>query len=96
MSPMKSQIKFTDAKKLKKSSAFQLDKDMAIGEIMEKSSQAVEYLGMYGLHCATCFASNFDTLKEGAQVHGMTDEELETMIEEINIELAKKEHEKNK
>lgn len=89
-------IKFVDASKLKKPEYFQLNRDMAIGEIMDKSSKAVEYLGMYGLHCATCFASNFDTLKEGAQVHGMTDEELETMIEEINIELAKHEHEKTK
>ncbi len=83
-------IKYIDARKLKKSSTFQLEKEMAISEIMEKSPKAVEFLSMYGLNCATCFAANFDTLKEGAQVHGMTEEELDEMIEEINIELAKR------
>ena len=83
-------IKYIDARKLKKSPTFQIEKEMSIAEIMEKSPKAVEFLGMYGLNCATCFAANFDTLKEGAQVHGMTEEELETMIEEINIELAKR------
>jgi hybrid cluster-associated redox disulfide protein len=81
-------MKFIDASKLKKDSTFYLAKEMSIAEIMEKSPKAVELLSLYGLHCATCFASNFDTLKEGATVHGIDDQELEEMIEEINIELA--------
>ncbi len=82
-------MKFVDASKLKGESKFYLEKEMAIAEIMEKSPKAVELLSLYGLHCASCFASNFDTLKEGATVHGIDDQELEEMIEEINVELAK-------
>lgn len=89
-------MKFIDASKLKDNSKFYLEKEMSIGEIMEKSPKAVELLSLYGLHCANCFASNFDTLKDGAAVHGINDEELEEMIEEINIELSKEEEDDKK
>lgn len=84
-----------DASKLKKEQSFVLTKGAILSEITSQSPRTAELLSEYGLHCVNCYASTFDTLETGAQVHGMSDEEMETMIEEINIQLAKEEHEKH-
>lgn len=84
-----------DASKLKKTQGFVLSKATILSEVVEQSPRTVELLSEYGLHCVNCFASTFDTLETGAQVHGMGNEEMEQMVDEINTQLAKEEHEKN-
>jgi len=68
---------------------FQLSKDMIMSAIGMASPKAAELLAEYGLHCLTCFANQFDTLEQGAMVHGMDDDEIEDMITEVNKELLK-------
>lgn len=89
-------VKMIDASKLKKSQSFVLSKGTILSEVTEQSPRTAELLSEYGLHCVNCFASTFDTLETGAQVHGMSDEELEQMIEEINQQLYKEEMERGK
>lgn len=60
-----------------------------LGVIMQECPRAAELLAEYGLHCVSCFANEYDTLEMGAQVHGMSDEEMQEMIEEINEQLEK-------
>jgi len=83
-----------DASKLKKFSSYVLTKDTILSEIVGESPRTAELLSEYGLHCVNCFASTFDTLETGAQVHGINNDELEQMIDEINVQLAKEEYEK--
>lgn len=45
----------------------------------------------YGLHCAGCFANTFDTIEGGAKVHGMSEKEVEEMIDHLNKEVIKHE-----
>ncbi len=66
---------------------FVLTKEKLLGEVAIESPEAAMLLGEYGLHCISCFASSFDTLEIGAKVHGMSDEEVDDMIAEINQEL---------
>jgi hybrid cluster-associated redox disulfide protein len=47
--------------------------------------QTAEVLYAFGLHCVGCFASQFDTIEQGAKVHGMMDEEVKELIKELNI-----------
>ena len=82
-------MKMQDAQKLKQYSTFYLSRDIPISEITQKSSKAVELLGVYGLHCTNCFFNASDTVENGAKMHGMSDEEIDSMIEEINFELEK-------
>lgn len=84
-------VKMQDARKLKKGMTFYIARNMPISEIAEKSSKAVKLLAMYGLHCTGCFLNTFDTLENGAKLHGMSDQDIDLMIEEINKELEKKE-----
>lgn len=68
---------------------FQLSKNMIMSAIGMKSAKAAELLAEYGLHCLNCFANQFDTLEQGGMVHGMDDDEIEDMINEVNAELRK-------
>jgi len=38
----------------------------------------------YGLHCVSCFAAGFDTLEEGAKIHGYDDRDIEKMVVRLN------------
>ena len=58
-----------------------------IGELIADYPKAAEIMSAYGLHCAGCFASNFDTIEEGAKIHGIIDDEIDEMIDEINMVL---------
>jgi hybrid cluster-associated redox disulfide protein len=60
-----------------------------LGMIMQECPRAAELLTDYGLHCVSCYMNDFDTLETGAQIHGMTDEEMDEMINEINVQLEK-------
>jgi hypothetical protein len=64
--------------------------------ITEECPRVAELLAEYGIHCAGCFFSEDDTLQIGAQMHGLSDEELDDMVLEINGELEKEWREKHK
>ena len=64
--------------------------------IMQECPRAAELLAEYGLHCVNCFMNEYDTLETGAQMHGMSEEEMLEMIEEINEQLEKEWREENK
>lgn len=46
--------------------------------------ETVEVFFKHNLHCIGCPASGFDTIEEGATMHGLTQEEIDKMVEEIN------------
>lgn len=58
-----------------------------MGSIPEQCPKAADLLSEYGLHCIGCFANQEDTVETGTRVHGMTEEEMLEMIDEINTEL---------
>lgn len=64
--------------------------------IFEESPRAAELLAEYGLHCVGCYFSENDTLQIGGQMHGMSDEEIDEMIGEINGQLEKEWREEHK
>lgn len=68
---------------------YKLNKFDLLRDVANDSPRAAELLSEYGLHCLNCFFREFDTLEMGAKVHGMTDEELDAMINEINKQLKK-------
>ena len=44
----------------------------------------MELLLDIGLHCIGCFASQFETLEQGCKGHGMSDEEIDELINKLN------------
>ncbi|MGE5041939.1 MAG: hypothetical protein ACM3IJ_03470 [Candidatus Levyibacteriota bacterium] len=66
-----------------------LKKDTIISTIIDDCPRAVELLTEYGLFCVSCFLNQFDTLETGAIIHRMTDDQINSMIKEINEQLKK-------
>lgn len=62
-----------------------------IADLIANHPEAADILMAFGLHCVGCFASHFDTIEEGANVHQMLDEEIDEMIEELNAVVNKTE-----
>lgn len=64
---------------------------MNLGELVEMYPALVPVLlEDYGLHCAGCFAASFDTLEEGARVHGFSNQEIDKMVTKLNQLVKKK------
>lgn len=59
-------------------------KDMIIAEIVAKFPYLAEYIMDYGVHCVGCGVASFETLEEGFMAHGMTAENVDVIIEELN------------
>lgn len=55
-----------------------------LGEVVRQWPETAKLMLEYGLHCAGCFANQFDTVEQGAAIHGMSNDELDEMIGRIN------------
>jgi hybrid cluster-associated redox disulfide protein len=59
--------------------------EMMISDLVEKYPQVVDYLIIeYNFHCVSCFISSFETLGEGANVHGIKGADFEEMLDNVN------------
>ena len=58
-----------------------IEKDMTIGELLEKAPEKADILLEAGMHCLGCPASQAETLEEACMVHGIDVEEL---LEKLN------------
>jgi len=62
-----------------------ITKDILILDLVEQNPDLAEVLtGEYGFHCVGCMAASMETLEQGALVHGMTDKEIDKMVEDLN------------
>ena len=59
-----------------------VNRNTNIADLVFKHPEVEEVLAAFGLHCASCFASGFDTLEQGAKIHEMPDEEIDEMIDD--------------
>jgi len=58
--------------------------DTQINNLIEAHPEVAEILMAYGLHCVGCHFSDLDTIEDGATMHGLSDDELELMIKDVN------------
>jgi len=63
-----------------------ISKKITFSELMEKYPEAAEILMNKGMHCIGCGMAMFETLEQGAMVHGLDADEL---VNEINKKLQK-------
>ncbi|MFH0949410.1 MAG: DUF1858 domain-containing protein [Candidatus Aenigmatarchaeota archaeon] len=67
-----------------------ITKSTAISTAIEMNPKAADIMFSRGLHCIGCHASGFETIEQGAKVHGMGDKEIENMLKEINSTIKKR------
>ena len=73
-----------------------ITKSTAISAAIEMNPKAAEIMFSRGLHCIDCHASGFETIEQGAKVHGMDDKEIENMLKEINSTIRQRSTKKKK
>ncbi|PIX67969.1 disulfide oxidoreductase [Candidatus Shapirobacteria bacterium CG_4_10_14_3_um_filter_35_13] len=62
-----------------------ITKDMLIAQLAEQYPALVDVLiEDYGFHCIGCGMSAIESLEQGASVHGMTNKEIKTMVDNLN------------
>ena len=61
-----------------------ITKDMTIGDVVAKYPACIETLQSAGVHCVGCHVSYFETLEQGFKGHGMSDEEIDLVISNLN------------
>ena len=67
-----------------------ITKKMNISEVVARWPETRLVLSEYNLHCVGCHASSFDTLEARAKVHGMSEDEIDQMIDDLNIVISHK------
>jgi len=65
-----------------------ITKDMMIGEVVQKYPESAKIMMSSGLHCIGCHVAGSETIEQGAQAHGMKDDDIDSMVEEMNKEVG--------
>ena len=61
-----------------------ITKDMTIGDVVAKYPAVIEPLQEAGVHCVGCHVSYSESLEDGFKGHGMTDEDVDSVILKLN------------
>lgn len=64
---------------------------MVIGEVVKRHPKVAFVMQQYGFHCVGCHVSQYETIEQGARTHGMSDEELLEMLEDVNLFIEEEE-----
>ncbi len=66
--------------KKKKSS---IDLNMTFGEILSQNPDSADVMLSYGLHCVGCGINEYDTIQQGAAIHGLSKEDMKSLLEDL-------------
>lgn len=61
-----------------------ITKDMLFTEILRNKENSGEIMAKYGLHCVGCMMAKMESLEQGCKAHGLSDDQIEEMVKEIN------------
>ena len=75
--------------KIKKRGKIMINRTMSIGEIIQIFPDSVEIMMSHGLHCVGCHVASWESLEEGCRGHGMSDDKIEHLVNEINEKCGK-------
>ncbi len=67
-----------------------ITKDSNIGELLTKYPRAAIAMMKHGFHCVGCHVAHFETLEQGARAHGMDNEKLDEMLNDIKKAVEEK------
>ena len=61
-----------------------IKKDDKIASIVEKYPQTADILFSFGMGCVGCPSAANETLEQGALKHGLSEEDIQELLDEIN------------
>ncbi|MBI4440202.1 DUF1858 domain-containing protein [Candidatus Woesearchaeota archaeon] len=56
----------------------------------DKAYRLASIMSEAGLHCIGCHASLWESLEQGMLAHGMSDKQIDALVEQLNAEVAVK------
>lgn len=65
-----------------------IHKDMRVQEVVALFPPAAGIMSEYGLHCFACSIGGVETLEEGCRMHGLGDEEIAELLDDISTAMA--------
>ena len=78
------------AKKVSEKVKVLITRDMTLGELVERFPQAAMLMAKRGMHCIGCHMAAWETVEQGARAHGMSDKDIDQMLDEMNKVAGKK------
>ncbi|MFH1664140.1 MAG: DUF1858 domain-containing protein [archaeon] len=70
-----------------------ITKETNIGEMVRSHPETASVLFEKGVHCIGCHAAQFENLGQGLQAHGLSEEQIEKVLKELNKKIEEKEKE---
>lgn len=67
-----------------------IKRDMTLGDVVKNYPDVVHVMMEKGLHCIGCHATAWETIEQGAKAHGMSDKEIDDMVNEMNNSIKNK------
>ena len=67
-----------------------ITKDMSFADVLQKYPQVAEIMLKRGLHCIGCPAATLETIEQGATAHGLSKEDIDEMLKEMNEAVKEK------
>lgn len=64
-----------------------LSKNEIVMDAVNKYPEIAKVLGEAGLHCVGCHVSTMETIEQGCLGHGMSQEQIDELMEEINLRI---------
>ena len=61
-----------------------IKKDMTVSDVILKYPFAADIMESYGLTCTGCSVNTMESVELGARGHGMADDKIDTMVQDIN------------
>lgn len=61
-----------------------INKDMTVGDVVQKYPEVGPILTEYGLHCVGCHVATWETIEQGTMGHGMPNEVMVSMVDDAN------------
>ena len=75
-----------------------ISRDMTIDEIFQrfpsKAQKLAQLMTNAGLHCVGCHASTFESIEQGMLGHGMSTEDVDSLVIELNKTLEERDENK--
>ncbi len=62
-----------------------VSKETNIAELTSVYPRTAEVFAEYGLHCVGCMAAAFDTIAQGAILHGLSEGSIKNLVEDLNL-----------
>ena len=61
-----------------------ITKDTKISQAIKSHPKMINLFLNHDLHCAACPISDVETIEQGAQGHGMSQEQIDSMLKDID------------